>query len=759
MSDGFELTEEDVKFRYVTPALEKSGWPKKQLHMEYATKGRIIIDQYGPVRSTECKKLDYHLISRSGRSLAVVEAKKEKYPVGQGIQQAIEYAKLVDAPFAYSTNGHGFLEHDMLTGEEKEYSIDEFPTEDVLWGRYLTYKNFGVGSSLETPFYTEMGWYSPRYYQRVAINRVLEAVENKQKRILLVMATGTGKTYVSMQIIHRLMESGRSKRILFLVDRNKLVDQTMANDFKHFNKVMTKVQNRSMESAYPLQLALYQQLVDNSKSEEEQPYRQFKPEFYDTVIVDECHRGSASEDSEWRKILDYFKDAIHIGLTATPKEDKDISTSKYFGQPVYTYSFKQGVEDGFLAPFRVKSYTINIDDEWYPDTSNTDQYGNQLEGPFDRRDYDRRVIVKDRTALVAENIVNFLRDTDPFAKTIVFCTDTYHAQRMRDAIAALVPDRMREDPRYVMRITGDDEEGLKQLDNFTDKRSRYPVIVTTSELLTTGVDCFMTKIIAIDKTIASATEFKQIIGRGSRLDTEMGKWFFTILDFKNAVQNFIDGWDGPPLPPEEPSEPGKGRGGGGKPPEPGPHGFGKIEVQGHVPVEIQIEIDRKYGPNGEFTTEDIIDYSKKKMLGFCPTLSDFLNEWNSNDRKKAVLEELENHGVLVSEMRSRVGRQDLDDFDMLCHLVYGMKPMTKTERVDRIRDDPVLKSYGDVAKQVLDIIIEKYCNSSESDLTNMDILTLNEFKQFGSIPNIVNAFGGKDSYLNAVRTLQNLIYS
>jgi type I restriction enzyme R subunit len=749
--------EKDARSRYITPAIEKAGWPKDQMRTEHhLTDGRILIDVTGPFRSTERKICDYLLIGKGGKELAVVEAKKSKFSVSHGIQQAMEYAKLMGVPFAYSSNGYGFYEHDFLTGIERELSIDEFPTEEELWNRYVTAKCIEPNSSLLIPFYHEVNGKNLRYYQRLAVDSVLEAVEEGKKRILLVMATGTGKTYVSMQIIHKLLESKKAHRVLFLVDRNYLVDQSMINDFKQFSKIMTKVQSRTMNSAYVLHLALYQQLVGEEGKND--PFTQFSSDYFDFIIVDECHRGSARENSKWRKILDYFHNAAHIGMTATPKENEDISTSQYFGEAVYSYSYRQGVEDGFLAPFRLRSFGTTIDHDWHPSDDVRDENGCTLDGPYNRPDYDRQIVVDSRTKLVAEVIVNHLNDTDPFAKTIVFCVDINHADRMRQAIAELVPERMREDSRYTMKITGDDQDGKAQLDNFTDKNSKYPVIVTTSELLTTGVDCFMTKAIAIDRPIGSITEFKQILGRGSRLDPDKDKWYFTILDFRGVAANFIDDWDGDP----EPFEPidGPMKKGEDIPKEPpGKGGWKKIRIKGKIPIEIEVEIDRTYGPGGQLTTENIIDFSKKKMLGECPTLTDFLKKWNSDDRKKVVISELEARGVLVQELRSHVNRPELDDFDMLCYLVYGRDPITKTERADLAKNNPMLDQYNVVAHQVLDAIIDKYRDSNESDMTDITILKLKEFEKFGSISNIIEAFGGKNEYLKAVKEVQNLIYS
>ncbi len=748
-----ERCEEQVKLELITPALEKAGWPKNQLRMEFVTKGRVIVDQTRCTRDTRIRKVDYLLVSRSGKGLAVVEAKKECYPDNHGIQQAIAYAQMLDIPFAYSTSGHGFMEQDMITGAIRTLGLDEFPTEEELWERFTKEKNLPLKSSLSEPFFSEMGGKTPRYYQRVAINRILEAIESGQKRVLAVMATGTGKTFVCMQVIHKLLAFNKNAKILFLEDRNGLVDQTIANDFKHFQDRMIKVQKKTLNSAYSIHMSLYQQLVDDSKPNH--PYTQFKPDYFDYVFIDECHRGSAKADSEWRQILDYFSGAVQIGVTATPKEDKEASTTDYFGTPVYTYSYRQGVEDGFLAPFIAYDDTANIDWNWEPGMHVVDQDGNPVEGPFDFRDYDRRVVVPDRNRIVAERVVDWLNDNGRMSKTIIFCETEEHAARMRDFIKMLLPEEVAKDPNYCVRMTSSDEEGVKQLDNFNDKFQDYPVVVTTSELLTTGHDCFMTKLIVIDKLVCSPTQFKQIIGRGSRMDEERGKLYFTVIDFRHATSHLDSDWDGDVKPYEE-----KGRHPRIRVPidPPDRPQFKQIYIKTPIPVEIQQELVKLYD-NGQVTNVDLLDYSKKKLLGYCPSLADFKAEWNSESRKKIILSELMKRGVLIDEILDYYDNPELDVFDMLIQLAYGNIPLTKTQRADNAARSGVLSKYEGVASEVLKTLLEVYATKPEEDLTNMELLKLDEFQKFGSLVQILKEFGGKQAYLDAVSELQKQIYA
>ena len=752
-----ERCEEQIKLEVITPALLRAGWSNKQLRMEYITDGRVFVDRFECVRSKQRRRPDYLLVSKGGKGLAVVEAKKEVFPDEHGIQQAIAYAQMLDVPFAYSTSGHGFMEQDMIAGVTRHIGIDEFPSEDELWTRFTNESNLPKESSLSVPFFTEMNGKIPRYYQRVAVNRILEAVESGKNRILAVMATGTGKTFVCMQVIHKLLTARPNSKILFLEDRNGLVDQTMANDFKHFQNCMTKVQKKTLNSAYSIHMSLYQQLVDDTLPN--QPYTQFKPNYFDYIFIDECHRGSAKADSEWRKILDYFSEAVQIGVTATPKEDSEASTTEYFGNPVYVYPYKQGVEDGFLAPFIAYDDTANIDWNWEPGMHVVDEDGNPVIGPFDFRDYDRRVIVPDRNRMVAERVVDWLNnnvnDNGIMPKTIVFCETEEHAARMRDFIKQLLPEEVAKNPNFCIRITGSDKEGLMQLDNFNDKNSDYPVVVTTSDLLTTGHDCFMTKLIVIDKCVGSSTEFKQIIGRGSRLDESRKKMFFTILDFRHATSLLDGGWDGDVKPYEE-SERHKKTVIVVNPPR-GPQ-FKKIVIKTPIPVEIEQELIKTYG-QGKMTFVDLMDYSKKKLLGYCPSLADFRDAWNSDCRKDIIIGELERKGVLIDEILDHYGNPDLDVFDVLLELAYGNIPLTKTQRADKAMKSGILLQYSGIALEVLKTLLEVYATKPKEELGNMQLLNLEEFKKFGTPVQIVNAFGGKDAYLNALSALQKQIYA
>ena len=759
IDESYKLTEEDVKNRYITPAIDKAGWKKEQCRMEFFfTDGQIVIDDLGPARSKERGKIDYLLNSKGGLPLAVVEAKEESLEPSFGLQQAKDYCKAVDAPFAYSTNGHEFVEFDFITGIEKRIPMEGFPSEDDLWNRYVSESNIKDTSISQVPFYYELGGKHPRYYQFVAVNKAVKAIENGQKRVLILMATGTGKTFVASQLIHKLLKSGRAKKILYVVDRNHLVDQSMANDFKRFQDEMIKVQNRELNSAFVVHFALYQQLVGQEGKPD--PFLQLDPDFFDFVFIDECHRGSSKEDSEWHKVLDYFHNAVHVGMTATPINTDEASTVHYFGEPVYAYSYKQGVSDGFLAPFMLKDIKTSIDSEWYPEPGTVDDQGNPVGGPLSVKDYDRRISIENRIKIVAKYLVKHMMETDPYAKTIVFCVDIPHAERMRQAIAELVPEYMKENPDYVVRITGgtgDNEKVMESLlDRFTDKSSRYPVIATTSQLLTTGIDTVTVKNIVIDKNIGSATEFKQIIGRGSRLSLDHGKYYFTIIDARGASKQFEDpGWDGFKI--EEPKTP-KPRGKGPKEKKESQGGQQKAIVRGQVSVEIETEITRIYGVDG-LTTTNVIDYSKKKLTGMCPTLEDFLTKWNSEDRKKAIIREFEEHGVLVEELRERLNRPDLDDFDMLRYIAYDMEPLTKTERVEGIRNDPYFQQFSGTAKEIIDTILDKYGTTPNQDISEPELLKLSEFNKFGGVSAIARQFGGRDGYFDTIKHIQQLLYS
>lgn len=781
---GFDkITEEETKNMYITPALIKSGWTPKQMRMEtYITPGRIIVRGDRAERA-KGKKTDYILVHKNNKPLAIVEAKDIYHNVGDGMQQALDYAEMLDIKFVYSSNGKSFLEHDMFTGEEVEIPIDRFPSEKELWERYKQ----SCGITDETEKYVEQPYYfgensnTPRYYQEIAINRTIEAIAKGQQRILLVMATGTGKTYTAFQIIHRLRESGLKKKILYLADRNILIDQTMTNDFKPFKKVMTKIENRKMDSSYEIYMALYQQLSGNDDLE---IFKQFKPEFFDLIIVDECHRGSAREDSRWRKILEYFEPATKIGMTATPKETKDVSNIDYFGEPIYTYSLKQGIDDGFLAPYKVIRIGINKDLEGYrPVKGQLDIYGQEIEDrEYNQKDFDKTLIIDERTQLVAEKITEFLKNTDRMSKTIVFCIDIEHAERMRQALVNCNNDLCQKNPKYVMRITGDNAEGKAQLDNFIDPAKDYPVIVTTSKLLTTGVDCKTCKVIALDNIFGEngMTEFKQIIGRGTRIREDYNKLYFTILDFRDASKMFADPkFNGPAIcileppigskiPPEEESTPpteGEENGGdteppiGPLPPIPPKAKREKIRVRG-VDVFVMSERVQYYDKDGKLITEDLKDYSRKNILSEYATLNDFLTKWNSDEKRKVIIEELKSQGILLEALREEVNNPELDDFDLICHIAYDKKPLTKSERVKKVKQRAYFEKYSEPAQKVLIELLNKYATDGITDFEDRKILQLEEFRKFGNPVAIVNnIFGGLQGYLAAVRELKTQIYA
>ena len=785
-----EMTEEDIKNRYITPAIQNAGWSIEQMLFEHSfTDGRVIVRGNITTRGRR-KRADYLLMHKKHLPLAIVEAKDNNQGVGAGMQQGISYAELLDVPFVYSSNGDAFVEHDRTTGKERTLQLDEFPTEEELWERYVNWKELSDKQEklIEEPYYFQLGDKTPRYYQRVAINRTLDAISKGQNRVMLVMATGTGKTYTAFQIIYRLWKAGLKKRILFLADRNILVDQTMTNDFKPFEKVMTKIENRKLDSSYEVFLGLYHQLAGEDG---EEPFRQFKPDFFDLIVIDEAHRGSAKEESRWRRILEYFDgpNTTHIGLTATPKETKDTSNILYFGEPVYTYSLKQGIDDGFLAPYKVVRIGLDRDLEGYrPEKGKTDIYGNEIEDrDYNRKDFDKKMIIDGRTEIVAKRITEFLKKTDRFAKTIVFCTNIDHAERMRSALVNLNSDLYQENSKYIMRITGDNEEGKAQLDNFIDRALPYPTIVTTSKLLTTGVDAKTCKLIVLDTNIESMTEFKQIIGRGTRLDPEYGKEYFTILDFRNVSRLFADPeFDGDPVqiievpsggeipnpndpepnpgdgvPPEgtegnDNPDPGGGAGGFG-----GGDDSGKASVYRVNDVTVQIVSERVqyYDKDGKLITENLIDYTKNNIRNEYADLATFLRSWKSADKKVAILEELVEQGVLLDALRDQYDHlKELDDFDLICHLAFDQPALTKSERANNVKKRGYIYQYKDVAREVLEILLDKYADEGINELDSTEILELQEFRKFGSPLKIVKAFGGKKGYNKAVKNLKEEIY-
>lgn len=769
-----EMTEEDIKLQFITPAIESAGWDKfKQIKLEYNfTDGRVIVRGNVTARGKR-KRTDYLLYYRPNLPLAIVEAKDNKHSIGAGMQQAIEYAECLDVPFVYSSNGDGFLEHDMKTGKERELKLDEFPSPEELWLRYKNVEQITPDQEklITEPYYFMPGDKTPRYYQRIAINRTVDAIAHGQNRILLVMATGTGKTYTAFQIIHRLWKSGTKRKILFLADRNILVDQTMQQDFKPFSKVMTKIEDKVLDSSYEIYLSLYHQLAGDEKKE---PFRAFTPDFFDLIVIDECHRGSAKEESRWRKILEYFSGATQIGLTATPKETKEVSNISYFGEPIYTYSLKQGIDDGFLAPYKVLRVGLDKDLEgWRPLAGQRDIYGFEIDDrEYNTKDYDKNLVIDERTIAVAKRITRFLKENDRFAKTIVFCVDIDHAERMRQALVNENSDLVAQNAKYVMRITGDNAEGKAQLDNFIAEDSTYPVVVTTSKLMTTGVDCKTCRLIVLDNNINSMTEFKQIIGRGTRLKPDYGKEYFTIMDFRNACRLFADpdfdgdpisvievGPDDPETPPVEPETPPTipPTSPGGDPQDP-PEKKHKFRVRG-VEVTILNERVQYYDKDGKLITESVTDYSKKNILGEYATLDSFLRAWNSEQKKQAIIDELQERGVLLEALREASGQKDIDDFDLICHIAYDKTPLTKAERVNNVKKRGYLYKYSGLAQEVLSALLDKYMNEGIREIDSLEILSNDPFRQFGTPMKIAKLFGGKTGYLKAIQELQEEIYA
>ena len=764
------LSEEDIKLRLITPAIvEKAGWSKENIRMEFPlTDGRVIIlgKSHGVQQP---KRLDYLLRLNAHQMIAVVEAKSARKDLTTGIQQAIEYAVALHLPFAYASNGKAFLEHDMLTGAERQFSMDEFPTSEQLKQRAIREKNLTPEQAevMETPYYFDRFSHEPRYYQRNAIDLTLEAVAKGQNRILLVMATGTGKTYTAFQIIWRLRAAGLKKRVLYLADRNILIDQTMNQDFKPFQKIMTKVQDKTMDSSYEIHMALYQQLV-SADPDTEDAFRQFQPDFFDLILVDECHRGSAKEESNWRKVLDYFSSATQIGMTATPKQDREADNIDYFGEPLYTYSLKQGIEDGFLAPYSVTKSLLNVDLTGYtPRRGETDLYGNEIpEDWYSRKDFGRDITIRLRSKIIAQRITEKLRQIGRMTKTIVFCTDTDEAEVMRMLLSDLNQDMMRRNPHYVMRITGDDPEGKKQLSNFIDPDMAYPTVVTTSELLSTGVDCKTVGLIVIDKEIGSMTEFKQIVGRGTRLLKDHGKWHFEILDFRNATDLFRDpAFDGDPLPSsgDDPYRDPKH-----KPEVPDdvviieddPKPKKKKLVVNGQEIRIQTEIVSVLGADGRtLETTNITDFTRRSIRNRYATLDDFLHRWTETERKQAILDELADENVLIDAVRqANPTLEESDIFDVICHVAYGQKPLTRRERVNNVRKRNIFAKYGPECRAVLEALLDKYADQGILNMENPATLQLAPFSQIGTPVKIAKLFGGKAQFLQAVRELELELY-
>jgi len=791
-----DLSERDVCTQLITPAIERAGWDlESQVREEVRlTDGKVMVRGKLVARG-KSKRADYVLYLKPGVPLAVVEAKDLNHQVGDGMQQALEYARMLGVPFALSSNGTGFLFHDATLGSgklERTLKLDEFPSPEALWDRYCQWRKLSATNQqiVRQDYYTDPGGKQPRYYQALAINRVVEAVALGQDRILLVMATGTGKTYTAFQIIWRLWKAGVKQRILFLADRNILVDQTKTNDFKPFAGAMTKITNRKVDKSFEIYLALYQAITGTEESDD--LFRQFSPDFFDLIVVDECHRGSAADNSAWRKVLEYFKGATQLGLTATPKETVDVSTSTYFGEPVYTYSLKQGIEDGFLAPYKVVRVDLDKDlTGWRPEQGKLDKLGNEIEDRvYNQKDFDRTLVLEQRTELVAAKVTEFLHATGRYSKTIVFCEDIDHAERMRQALVNANQDLCAEQPRYVMRITGDSEEGKQALDPFIDPEQRYPVVVTTSKLMTTGVDAKTCRLIVLDQTIQSMTEFKQIIGRGTRICEDFGKLYFTILDFKKATELFADpGFDGDPVrvykpdstdpiaPPDDGTEPdlpddttlvdstdpvapvSVDPSGGGDPEDPDkPKGKRLKYVVGDVAVQVVAERVQYYSKDGKLVTESLRDYTRKAIREQFSSLDAFLKTWSQADRKRAVIEELAQHGVFFEALADEVGR-DLSAFDLICHVAFDQPPLTRKERAQKVRKRNYFTRYGDQARKVLDALLDKFADEGVDDIEDIGLLRVEPLAHHGSPVEIVREFGNKDAYLKAVHELEDALYN
>ena len=767
-----EMTEEDIKLKYITPALQAADWDiKNQIRCEYYyTAGKINVRE-NVVQKDKGKKVDYLLSYKSNIPIAIVEAKYNKVTVSHGIQQGMDYAADLDIPFAYSSNGDGFYEHDMITGEERELKLEEFPTPKQLWDRYLREKEITPDQEklITEPYYFIDINKTPRYYQRIAINKTIEAIAKGQKRLLLVMATGTGKTFTAFQIIHRLHKSGKMKKVLYLADRNILIDQTMQNDFKPFQKVMTKVEHRNMDSSYEIYMSLYHQL----RSNEEEVYKQFKPDFFDLIIVDECHRSSAKDDSNWHEILTYFSSATQIGMTATPKETVDVSNITYFGEPIYTYSLKQGIEDGFLAPYKVIKVSLDKDLEGYrPEKGKLDEDGYEVEDKeYTIHDFDRKLVIDERTQVVAKRITEYLKATDRMARTIVFCVDTEHALRMRHALAAENKDMVQINPNYVVRITSNDVAGKSKLDDFIDSNTTYPVIATTSKLLSTGVDTKTVKLIVLDEEIQSMTEFKQIIGRGTRLLPNKDKEYFTIMDFRNNSEKFADpNFNGPAevvlnvdggnnndtktgkdfgvynptiqIPISYEAEDGESK---------------KIYIK-DVPVSILNETVKYYDADGKLITESIVEYSDKNLKRLYEKYDDFEQEWYRADSKKDFLDHLFCEGVMIDALYEKVN-DNIDIFDILSNMSYGKEVIPKEERIEKVKNSDFINKYNKEQKKVIDELLNTYKNKDVIELENIRVLEVKNFNKFGGLVPIIKLFGGKEKYLKVISNIKNALYS
>jgi type I restriction enzyme R subunit len=784
------LSERDICTKFITPALQKAGWDiQKQIREEvFFTDGRIIVQGSLHTRGTR-KRADYILYYKKDIPIAIVEAKDNKKGVGSGMQQALEYSEILQLPFVFTSNGDSFVFHDKTNPEvrEKEIGMDEFPAPEELWEKYLRHKGLETTQArevVEQDYYVDDSGMNLRYYQANAVNRAIEAIAKGQNRILLVMATGTGKTFTAFNLIWRLWKAGIKKRILFLADRNALLTQTKNGDFSPFgNDIMHIIKNRKIDKSYQIYFALYQGLTSNE--EEKNAYKEFSRDFFDLIVVDECHRGSASEASAWREVLEYFEGATQIGMTATPKETKDISNMDYYGEPVYTYSLKQGIMDGFLAPYKVVRITTNLDEGWRPTAGMLDKFGHEIQDRiYNLKDYDRKMVIDPRTQLVAEKITEFLKATDRFAKTIVFCIDIEHAQRMRQALINANADLVSQHPQYVVKITGDDEVGKRELDNFTDVEERFPVIATTSKMLTTGIDTKMVKLIVLEANIASMTEFKQIVGRGTRIREAEGKLYFTIMDFRKATNLFADpdfdgepvqiyepGTDDSPVPPEVEGEPEDSN---------EVNDVDRVELETPTPPDIDIDEPdpdfepRKYyvndvevkvinqrvqyfGADGRLITESLKDYTRKNIDQSFGSLDDFIQRWTAAEKKEVLLAELAEQGILLEALREEVGKE-LDDFDLICHVAFDQPALTRKERAEQVRKRNYFAKYGEKAQAVLNALLDKYEQEGITTIEQGSVLKVQPLNQLGSPVELVRAFGKGKDFEEAIKELEREIY-
>ncbi len=811
-----DLSERDICTKFITPAVTRAGWDvMSQVREEvYFTKGRIIVRGKLVTRG-KAKFADYILYYKPNIPIALIEAKDNNYAVGAGMQQGLEYAETLDIPFVFSSNGDAFIFHDR-TGisptVETEIPLKAFPPPDQLWKSYRTWK--GLDPAQEEVFlqdyHDDGSTKEPRYYQQIAINKTIEAIAKGQDRILLVMATGTGKTYTAFQIIWRLWKAKRKKRILFLADRNVLLDQTMVNDFRPFGAAMAKLstgsktieredgnevqlltaidkKHRRIDTSYEIYLALYQAIT--GPEDRQKLYRELSADFFDLIVIDECHRGSAAEDSAWREILDYFSSATQIGLTATPKETEYVSNIHYFGKPVYTYSLKEGIRDGFLAPYKVIKVHLDVDVEGYrPRQGEIDKYGYEIEDRiYNQKDFDQHLVIDERTKRVARKVSEFLKESgDRFQKTIVFCVDTEHAARMRQALINENPDMVQQNQRYVMRITGDDADGVAQVGNFIDPEAKYPVIVTTSRLLSTGVDAQTCRLIVLDREVGSMTEFKQIMGRGTRVHEETKKYYFTLIDFRKATNHFADpdfdgepvqiyepGEDDPVTPPDNVPPPIDGE--DPIPPEPGedekiildpdPPNIdidgvaeppAKYYIRGNE-VHVLAERVEYLDEDGKLVTESLRDYSKKTLRKCFASLDEFLIRWNGAQRKHAVIAELEAESLLLEPLAEEVGK-DLDPFDLICHVAFDQPPLTRRERAEKVRKRDIFTKYGPQARAVLEALLQKYQDEGVTSIDDPRILRISPFDTMGTPVELLKQFDGKDGFEIAVHELQSALY-